>query len=59
VRRKAVLDRDDRVALAPDDQERDVVREVEAVSGVHALTKRIHDRPQRMHKGGAGLGVLE
>ena len=50
VRRQAVLDRDDRVALAPDEQERDVLGEVEAVAGVHPLAARVHDRAQRVHE---------
>jgi len=54
-----MLDGDDRVALAPDDQERDVLGEVEAIGGVHPLSQRIHDRPQRVHEGRAGLRVLE
>ena len=59
MRRQAVLDRDDRVAVAPDDHERDVLGEVEAVGGVHPLAQRVHDRPQRVHERRARLGVLE
>ena len=57
--RARVLDRDDRVALAPDEQERDRLGEVEAIARVHPLTQRIDDRPQRVQERRARLAVRE
>ena len=57
--RVRVLDRDDRVALAPDDQERDRLGEVEPIARVHALTHGIDDRPERVQERRARLAVRE
>src|SRR6185503_8845874 len=50
---------DDPVALAPDDQRRDGVREVEAVAGADALAAVVDHRAGRAEEGGTGLGVGE
>ena len=42
--RPRVLDRDDRIAIAPDDQERDGLRQVEAIARVHPLAPGVDDR---------------
>ena len=59
MRRQSVLNGDDGVVLAPDEHERDVLGEVEAVAGVDALAQRIHDRAQRVHERRPGLRILE
>ena len=54
-----VLDRDDRVALAPDQQERDRLGKVEAIAGVDALAHGVDDRPQRVQERRARVAVGE
>ena len=59
VRGAPVVGRDDRVALAPDDQEGDRLGEVEAVGGIHPLAPEIDDRPQRVQERGPRVAVGE
>ena len=59
VRGAPVIDRDDRVALAPDDEERDRLGEVETVRGVDPLAPDVDDRPQRVQERRARLAVGE
>ena len=53
-----VLDRDRVVALAPDDERRHPLEQVEAVDGADALAAHVDDRAQRLQEGAprAGLG---
>jgi hypothetical protein len=57
--RARVLDRDDRVALAPHDQERDRLGEIETVARVDPLTPGIDDRPERVQERRPGFAVRE
>ena len=52
-------DRDDRVALAPHDQERQRLGEVEPVARVHALAAEIDDPPERVQERRARRAVRE
>ena len=55
----AVGDGDDRVAVAPDDQQRQGLGQVEAVEGGDALAVGADDRAQGREEGLAALGVGE
>ena len=57
--RATLLDRDDAVVVAPDDQRRNFGREVEPVGRAHALAGDIDDRSQRVQERGAGFGVAQ
>ena len=54
-----VLDRDDRVALAPHDQERQRLGEVEPIARIHALAPEIDDPPERVQERRARRAVRE
>ncbi len=55
----AVLDRDDGVLRAPDDQQRQVDREVEPVTAVDALALDVEDAACGVHEGLAGGGITQ
>ena len=55
----AVVDGDDRVVLAPDDEDREGVGEVELVEGGDALALHADDRAQGGDEGLAALGIGE
>jgi hypothetical protein len=55
--RARVLDRDDRVALTPHEQERDRLGEVEPIARIRPLTAAIDDRPERVQERRARLTV--
>ena len=57
--RARVLDRDDRVALAPEDQERNGLGEVEAIARIDPLPQGIDDRPQGVDERRPCLAVRE
>ena len=59
MRRTRVLDRDDRVALAPDVEERDGLRELRAIARVHPLPPGVDDRPEGLQECRAGFPVRE
>ena len=59
VRGLAVLGRDDRVLLAPDDQRGQDGREVQAVVGAHALAAGVDHRAHRVQEGLAGAAGLQ
>src|SRR4051794_11753712 len=55
----AVRDRDDRVALAPDDQRREMGGEVEAIGRGHTLSAGVDRRAGGVYEGAARVGVAE
>ena len=59
VRRLAVARRDDRVALAPDDQGRQNGREVQPVVGADALAAGVDHRPHGVQEGLARAAVVQ
>ncbi len=54
-----VLDRDHRIALAPDDQGRHLLGEVESIAGADPLADRVNHRTQGVEEGKPGAGVVE
>ena len=59
VRAAAVVKRDDRVLLAPDQHRRDLLGEVEEVTGVDPLSLRVDDRARRVNERPPGVGVAQ
>ena len=59
VRVLAVVDGDDRIARAPDDEDGHALGEVEPVAGVDALAAGADDRAQRREEGRPTVGVGE
>ena len=55
----AVRERDGAVALAPDDQRRHLLQQVEAVSGADLLALDVDHRAQRLQEGAARAGLLQ
>ena len=53
----AVLDRNDRIAVSPDEHERDVLGQIQPVAGVDSLAPGLHDRAERVHERGPGVRV--
>src|SRR6476646_10481018 len=53
----AMSNRDDRVALSPKQQRRHLSSEVQAITGVNALTAEVHDGPQRVEECRAPLAI--
>src|SRR5439155_21561159 len=49
----SVRDRDDAVAVAPHDQCRDLLGEIQAVTRAHALPERVNHRSHRMNERGS------
>src|SRR5689334_5947245 len=49
--------RDDRVALAPEQKRRHLSSEVQAITSVNALTAEVHDRPKRVEERRATLAI--
>jgi hypothetical protein len=59
MRGERAFDRDDRVALAPHEQERDRLSEVEAISRIHPLAPEVDDRSEGVEERSARLAVRD